>query len=41
MVRLTTNLTATQIKQAKPKEKEYTLADGNGLLLRILYEQKF
>ncbi len=35
MARLTTSLTATQIKQAKPKEKEYTLADGNGLLLRI------
>lgn len=35
MARLTTSLTATQIKQAKPKDKEYTLADGNGLLLRI------
>lgn len=35
MARQTTSLTATQIKQAKPKEKEYTLADGNGLLLRI------
>jgi integrase len=35
MARQTTSLTATQIKQAKPKEKEYTLADGDGLLLRI------
>ncbi|NVK22432.1 MAG: integrase arm-type DNA-binding domain-containing protein [Kangiellaceae bacterium] len=28
-------LTATQIKQAKPKVKEYNLADGKGLYLRI------
>jgi len=35
MARLTTSLTATQIKQAKPKEKEYSLVDGNGLSLRI------
>ncbi|PWI32149.1 integrase [Vibrio albus] len=35
MARLTTSLTATQIKQAKPKDKEYSLADGNGLHLRI------
>lgn len=28
-------LTATQIQQAKPKEKEYNLLDGNGLALRI------
>ncbi|RIZ54593.1 integrase domain-containing protein [Vibrio sp. PID23_8] len=28
-------LTATQIKSAKPKEKEYNLADGDGLFLRI------
>ena len=31
----TTPLTATQIQQAKPKEKEYNLLDGNGLALRI------
>jgi integrase len=31
----TTPLTATQIKQAKPQEKEYNLNDGNGLALRI------
>lgn len=35
MARQTTSLTATQIKQAKPKEKEYSLADGDGLFLRI------
>ncbi len=35
MARLTTSLTATQIKQTKPKEKEYSLADGNGLFLRV------
>ncbi len=28
-------LTATQIKQAKPKEKEYNLGDGDGLSLKI------
>lgn len=28
-------LTITQVKAAKPKEKEYTLSDGDGLLLRI------
>ena len=35
MARLTTPLTDKQIKQAKPKDKEYNLADGNGLQLRI------
>ncbi len=35
MARLTTSLTATQIKQAKPKDKEYSLSDGNGLHLRV------
>ena len=35
MARLTKPLTDKQIKQAKPKEKEYNLADGNGLMLRI------
>ena len=28
-------LTATQVKTAKPKDKEYALSDGDGLLLRI------
>ena len=29
-------LSPTEIKNAKPKEKEYTLSDGEGLLLLIL-----
>ena len=35
MARRTTPLTDTEIKKAKPKEKEYSLCDGHGLLLRI------
>ena len=35
MARRTTPLTDTEIKKAKPKEKEYSLCDGYGLLLRI------
>jgi integrase len=35
MARQTTPLTATQIKEAKPKAKEYYLVDGQGLKLRI------
>ena len=35
MTRTTTPLTDTEIKRAKPKEKEYTLSDGRGLLLRV------
>lgn len=35
MARTTKPLTDTQAKQAKPKEKEYNLADGNGLYLRV------
>jgi len=35
MPRVTTPLTDTQIKQAKPKAKEYNLVDGAGLALRI------
>lgn len=35
MARTTNPLTNTQIKQAKPKAKEYNLADGQGLLLRV------
>lgn len=29
-------LTDTKVKKAKPKEKEYNLADGEGLMLRVL-----
>ena len=36
MPRQTTPLTATEVKNAKPKEKEYYLADGSGLKLRVL-----
>lgn len=35
MARTTKPLTDTQVKQAKPKEREYNLADGNGLYLRV------
>jgi integrase len=35
MPRITRPLTDTEIRQAKPKEKEYTLSDGNGLNLRV------
>ncbi len=35
MTRTTTPLNDTEIKRAKPKEKEYTLTDGGGLLLRV------
>lgn len=35
MARLTTSLTATQIKNTKPKEKKYKLSDGGGLFLQI------
>ncbi|MBL4826836.1 MAG: tyrosine-type recombinase/integrase [Spongiibacteraceae bacterium] len=35
MARITRPLTDTQIKQAKPKAKEYNLADGDGLSLRV------
>lgn len=35
MARITTPLTDKQIKQAKPKDKEYNLSDGRGLQLRI------
>ena len=35
MARATTALTATQIKQAKPKEKDYKLSDGGGLYLLV------
>ncbi|WP_016955801.1 integrase domain-containing protein [Catenovulum agarivorans] len=35
MARLTVPLTNTQISKAKPKDKEYLLADGDGLNLRV------
>jgi len=35
MARRTTPLTATEIKNAKPKEKKYKLSDGRGLYLLI------
>ena len=31
MARTTTPLSNTEIKQAKPREREYNLADGQGL----------
>ena len=36
MPRRTTPLSATEVKQAKPKQKDYYLSDGRGLQLRIL-----
>ncbi|SFV63726.1 Phage integrase [hydrothermal vent metagenome] len=35
MARKIIPLTATQIKQAKPKEKDYKLSDGGGLYLLV------
>lgn len=35
MARVTTPLTATKIKEAKPKEKDYKLFDGGGLFLFV------
>jgi integrase len=35
MARITKPLTNTEVKQAKPKDKVYTLSDGGGLQLRI------
>jgi integrase len=35
MSKTTKPLTNTEISQAKPREKEYNLADGHGLLLRV------
>ncbi|MGK0255787.1 MAG: integrase [Arcobacteraceae bacterium] len=35
MARQTLSLTATQIKNTKPKEKKYKLSDGGGLFLQI------
>ena len=36
MARITKPLTNTEIERAKPKEKEYTLSDGQGLYLLSL-----
>jgi integrase len=35
MANTTRQLTNTEVKQAKPREKEYYLGDGKGLLLRV------
>lgn len=35
MARITKPLTNTEVKQAKPREKVYTLSDGDGLQLRV------
>ena len=35
MARQIKPLSTTQVNKSKPKEKEYSLADGNGLYLRI------
>ncbi len=35
MARITKPLTNTEVQQAKPKEKEFNLVDGDGLALRI------
>ncbi|WP_351189426.1 integrase domain-containing protein [Shewanella sp. TB4-MNA-CIBAN-0142] len=35
MAKKVTPLTNTQVKQAKPKDKEYNLSDGEGLMLRV------
>jgi integrase len=35
MARITKPLTNTEVKQAKPKEKVYSLSDGGGLQLRV------
>ena len=35
MARVTKPLTNTEVKQSKPKEKEFNLVDGDGLALRV------
>lgn len=35
MAKITKPLTNTEVKQAKPKDKEYNLSDGDGLQLRV------
>ena len=36
MAKIVKPLAAIQVKQAKSKEKEYNLSDGEGLALRIM-----
>ncbi len=35
MARITKLLTNTEVEKAEPQDKEYLLADGNGLHLRV------
>ncbi|MGL5798902.1 MAG: integrase arm-type DNA-binding domain-containing protein [Plesiomonas sp.] len=35
MAKVTTRLSDTQIKAAKPRDKEYVLCDGDGLRIRV------
>ncbi|MEH6813611.1 MAG: integrase arm-type DNA-binding domain-containing protein, partial [Motiliproteus sp.] len=35
MARITNPLTNTEVKHAKPRDKEYNLSDGQGLALRV------
>ena len=35
MARTTKPLTSTEVQQAKPKDKEFNLVDGDGLALRV------
>ncbi len=35
MAKITKPLTNTEVKQAKPRDKDYTLLDGEGLQLRV------
>ena len=35
MAKITKPLTNTEVKQAKPRDKEYNLSDGWGLMLRV------
>ncbi len=35
MARVSKPLTNTEVKQAKPKDKEFNLVDGNGLALKV------
>jgi hypothetical protein len=35
MANTTKQLTNSEVKQAKPRDKEYYLADGKGLQLRV------
>ncbi len=35
MARITKPLTNTEVKSSKPKDKEYSLSDGEGLSLRV------